>query len=411
MLLEEYNLYPQTAVGTIIYIIALKTQLFMEIPKLKEEIKTYPFYIKAPVILVGLVLTFYILYLLSAVLVPFAFACLIAILLNPISNRLQRKLPRGIAIFCAILIALVLVSSLIYILSRQIATFTEAIPALKSKFYLITANLEQWVRQQFGITIQKQQEMINNVLQGSPAYVGETVSKILIGASVVVLIPIYIFFLLFYKPLILDFIFHAFAEKHSLRVAEILSETKTAIQSYVVGLLIEMAIVSTLNSTALLVLGVRSAILIGVIGGILNTIPYLGGLVAILLPILMVTVTQEGYTTQMLILICYLIIQFIDNNVLVPKIVSSKVQINALFSILIVLCGGALWSYSGMFLAIPCVAILKIIFDRIDGLKPWGHLLGTKIPEHHAGVQWQARWQVIFNRKKMRTGKAGNGAD
>ena len=71
-------------------------------------------------------------------------------------------------------------------------------------------------------------------------------------------------------------------------------------------------------------------------------------------------------------------------------------QINALFSILIVLCGGMLWGYSGMFLSIPFVAILKIIFDRIDGLKPWGHVLGTKVPEKHIGIKWQAKWARRF---------------
>ena len=265
---------------------------------------------------------------------------------------------------------------------------------------MIAAHAEHWISLQFGITIHKQLELINNALQNSQGYVGQTVSTILTGAVVMVLIPIYIFFLLFYKPLILDFLFEVFAEKHSLRVAEILGETKKAIQSYVIGLLIEMIIVSALNSTVLLALGVRSAILIGVIGGILNTIPYLGGLIAILLPVLMATVTKEGYSTQFAIIVAYMIIQFIDNNVLVPRIVSFKVQINALFSIFIVLCRGLLWSYSGMFLAIPFLAIIKIIFDRIDGLKPWGHLLGTKIPEVHAGAKWQAQWERIFNRRK-----------
>lgn len=377
----------------------------METQKPTETYYTYPFYIKATVILIGLICTFYILNLLQAILVPFAFACVIAILVNPLSSRMERELPRGIAVSCSILLVLILVCAIIYFLSRQIAVLTETMPALKAKSIMIISEAEHWINREFGITIHKQTQMINNALQGSESYVGQTVSTLLIGISVLVLIPVYVFFLLFYKPMILDFIFQAFSEKHSLRVAEILGETKGAIQSYIVGLLIEMVIVSSLNSIALLALGVRSAILIGVIGGIVNVIPYLGGIAAILLPILMATVTKEGYTTQVAITICYMVIQLIDNNILVPKIVSSKVKINALFSILIVLAGGALWGYSGMFLSIPIVAILKIIFDRIDGLKPWGHLLGTKIPDVHSGVKWQARWDLIFKRKKRMQGE------
>ncbi len=376
----------------------------METQKTAREDFTYPFYIKATVILVGLICTFYILHLLTAILVPFAFACLIAILINPLSNRLQRKVPRGFAIFCSILLVLIAACGLIYFLSRQISVFSESMPALKAKSFMIASQVEQWINRQFGIAVSKQFQMISNALQGTESYVGQTVSTLLIGLSVLVLIPVYVFFLLFYKPLILDFIFQAFSEKHSLRVAEILGETKGAIQSYIVGLLIEMVIVSSLNSVALLVLGLRSAILIAVMGGIVNVIPYLGGIAGILLPLLMATVTKEGYTTQVAIAICYMVIQLIDNNILMPKIVSSKVKINALFSILIVLAGGALWGYSGMFLAIPIVAILKIIFDHIDGLKPWGHLLGTNIPDVHSGVKWQARWDLIFKRKKRMQG-------
>jgi len=118
-------------------------------------------------------------------------------------------------------------------------------------------------------------------------------------------------------------------------------------------------------------------------------IPYIGGIIAIALPVLMATVTKDGFSTQLGILIAYAIIQFIDNNILVPRIVSSKVQINALFSILVVLLGGALWGVAGMFLSIPAVAILKIIFDRIDDMKPWGKLLGDEVPTRHRGqIKW-----------------------
>ena len=144
-------------------------------------------------------------------------------------------------------------------------------------------------------------------------------------------------------------------------------------------------IVATLNSAALLLLGIQNAILIGVIGAILNLLPYIGGLIAIALPVLMATVTKDGYSSQLYIIAAYGIIQFLDNNIFVPRIVSSKVQINALISIIVVLLGAALWGVPGMFLSIPFIAVLKIVFDRIDGLKPWGKLLGDNVPTEHMG--------------------------
>jgi predicted PurR-regulated permease PerM len=80
------------------------------------------------------------------------------------------------------------------------------------------------------------------------------------------------------------------------------------------------------------------------------------------------------------VLIAYYIIQLIDNHYIIPKIVASKVKINALFAIIIVLAGNALWGIPGMFLSIPMLAIVKLIFDHIEPLKPWGFLLGDTMP-------------------------------
>jgi predicted PurR-regulated permease PerM len=229
-----------------------------------------------------------------------------------------------------------------------------------------------------------------------------TIGTLVASLGVIVLVPTYVFMMFYYKPLILDFIFQVFKEENSLRVAEILSETKSAVQSFMQGLMIETAIVCIMNSVALLIIGVPSAIVIGVIGGILNILPYIGGVVAIALPVLMVTITSEGYTEQLLVIGAYAIIQFIDNNILVPRIVSKKVQINALMSIIVVLLGGLLWGIPGMFLSIPFIGVLKIIFDRIEDMKPWGRLLGDEIPTEHTGLVWQKRWDRIFRRMQKK---------
>ncbi|MEO8820179.1 MAG: AI-2E family transporter, partial [Ginsengibacter sp.] len=165
-----------------------------------------------------------------------------------------------------------------------------------------------------------------------------------------------------------------------------------AIQSYMVGLLIEAIIIAILNSAALFILGVQYALLLGIIGALLNVLPYIGGIIAIILPILIATVTKDGYSAQIGIIIAYSIIQFIDNHILVPRIVSSQVKINALVTLIIVLLGGSIWGISGMFLSVPFIAVLKIIFDRVDGLKPWGKLLGSEVPVLHKGQIW-GKWR------------------
>lgn len=360
----------------------------------------YPFYIKAPLIIIGLFLFFYMLQLLAAILIPLAFAGLIAVLLNPLFKRLNRKLHRVVAITLTLLIATFAVAILFYFLSSQIAMFGKSLPVIKAKATILLTELQTWLRTRLGLSVDKQIASLKAEVTGGGGMgvLTNTLGTVLGLMSVLVLLPIYVFLLLFYKPLILEFLFQLFSEKYSLRVAEILGQTKSAIQSFMIGLMMETLVVCTLNSIALLIIGVPNAVVIGMIGGLLNVLPYIGGLIAILLPVLMSLITSNDFSPLIAIVVSYSIIQFIDNNFLVPRIVSSKVQINALMSIIIVLLGNLLWGISGMFLSIPFIAVLKIIFDRVDGLKPWGRLLGDEVPQEHIGVEWQKRWNRILRR-------------
>jgi predicted PurR-regulated permease PerM len=292
-----------------------------------------------------------------------------------------------VAILIAILITFLIVTGILYFLSSQISRFGENLPVLKQKLGELLGQVQQWVQQKFNLSIGKQTQMFNEALNSNKAIFGQTMGTIFSTLSLVFLLPVYIFLFLFYKNLILNFLFEVFSDADTKQVSDILNQSKMAVQSYMIGLMMEMVVVAAMNSTALLILGVDYAILIGIMGAILNLLPYIGGLIAIALPLLIATMTQEGggYSTHLGIIAAYLIIQFIDNNILIPRIVSSKVQINALFSIIFVLIGGALWGIGGMFLSIPFAGILKIVFDRIQELKPWGKLLGDEIPTKHRG--------------------------
>ncbi len=364
-----------------------------------ETEKDYPIYIKIPAILVGLIAAIYILYVLGGILIPVTFAILIAILLNPLYTKLEAIMPKVPAILLTLLAATLVIAGLFYFLSTQVSVFLGSLPLIKEKLSVLLVELQAWTKAKFGFDIEKQVSALNaSLADGGGDMLQSTVGPVLTFISVVLLLPTYVFLLLYYKPLILDFLFQVFSEKHSLRVAEILSQTKSAVQSFMQGLMLETVIVCVLNSIALLLIGVPSAIVIGVIGGILNLIPYIGGLIAIALPVLMVTISQDGFTGQLMVVGAYLVIQFFDNNILMPRIVSSKVQVNALISIIGVLLGGALWGVSGMFLSIPLIGVLKIVFDRVAGLEPWGSLLGTEVPSEHIGLIWQKRWNRIFRR-------------
>jgi predicted PurR-regulated permease PerM len=152
------------------------------------------------------------------------------------------------------------------------------------------------------------------------------------------------------------------------------------VQHYITGLLTETSIVGVLNIAGLLLIGAPFAFLLGVIAAILNLIPYIGGLIAVVLTALITFTNTGSITKAFYTIIVFLIVQLIDNNFLVPKIIASRVKLNALISIIGVLIGGALCGISGMFLSIPLIAICKVIFDKIEALQPWGKLLGDDLP-------------------------------
>ena len=344
-----------------------------------------PVYSKLAQIVIGLVAFFYVLYIGQDIILPLVFATIIAILLNPLVNWLcKKKFNRVLAIFIALFIAIVVIVGLIYFIGSQMTMFSDSFPQFKEKFTKFSSSTETWISHTFNISkskidgwlTQTKGESMNN----STAVITQTLGTISGMLVMIFLLPVYIFMILFYKPLLLDFISQLFKKDQHAVVAEVLLETKTLIQSYLVGLLFEAILVATLNSIGLLIIGIDYAILLGVIGALLNIIPYIGGVIAIALPMLIAFATKTPIDA-LWVLVVYLVVQFIDNNFFVPKIVASKVKINALISIIVVLIGGALWGVPGMFLSIPITAILKVIFDRIEPLKPFGFLLGDNQPD------------------------------
>ena len=333
----------------------------------------------------GLALFFYILIILQGVLVPLCFALLIAVLLNPLVNKMMGKgLPKQLSIGIAVTLFFLFLLGLLYFLSAQLVQFSDMWPEIKKQFGSMLQEAQVYILKNFNISFDNQAKWLNKISSGNESVIGKTVGGFFTVAGTFILLPVYTVLFLYYKPLFQNFLLDIFDMAHSEKVAEILTDTRGAIQSYIVGLLIEMVIIAALNSVALMIIGVKYALLLGCIGAILNLVPYVGGIVAIALPVIMATIDGGGWTKPLYVIGAYTLIQLIDNNLIVPKIVSSKVSINALVSMVVVLLGNELWGVSGMFLSIPFIAVVKVIFDHIDELKPWGKLLGVDMP--HAGL-------------------------
>lgn len=345
---------------------------------------TPPFYHRLSHTLLALGLIMAAFYLGQDIIVPFAMAGLLAVLLRPIEAWLIRRgTPKVIAISLVLLLAIVVLVGLTMLISMQLANFSDDWPKLKKNLNDFYADARSWIRREYNVSYSQQDQYLKkaqaqtmDTLQGSG-----TLGIITGPLGTLLLLPIYIFLLLYYRAMLIQFIIRSFADEHTERVREVLGEIRSVIQSYVVGLVTETACVAVLNSVGLLILGVQYAVLLGVIAAIMNLIPYIGGLVATALAVAVTFVNHPEPSTLAGVVAVFLVVQFIDNNFLVPVIIGSKVRINALVSIVAVLLGGALAGVSGMFLSIPIIAILKVIFDRVEGMEQWGILLGDQTTE------------------------------
>lgn len=344
-----------------------------------------PFYAKTTIFFVGLFVLITMLYIAQGIIVPLVFAIIIAIVLHPVVNLLIRlRLNRVVAITVSLFLTILAIAALGILLYSQASRFSDSWPALVDKFTVVFNQSIAWASRYFDISPLKIHDWITStrseLINSNKAAIGKTIVNVGGGLVILFLIPVYIFLILFYQPLLLDVIRKLFGTNNKSQVNEIITQTKTVIQRYLVGLVIEAIMVAILDTSALLFLGIDYAIMLGIIGALLNVIPYLGGLVAVALPMMVALATKSSAWYSVYVLVAYYVIQLIDNNYIVPKIVASKVRINALFSIIVVLAGNALWGIPGMFLSIPLLAIVKLIFDHIEPLKPWGLLLGDTMP-------------------------------
>jgi predicted PurR-regulated permease PerM len=376
------------------------------IKKLRGDV---PFSLKFSIILVGLVAFFFTIYIAQNIILPLVFAVLVSILLNPIVTFLVRhRFNRILAIVIALVTGILIMAGLVLFIASQFDRFGDTLPQLQEKGIAVLQQITNWASSTFNISTTKLNSWINKETQAGMGstnqVIGNTVNTISHLLVFLLLIPVYIFLILVYKPLILVFISKLFPATMHETMVDILSESKALIHQYLVGILLELAVVSGLTAIGLFFIGIESPILFGIITGLLNMIPYVGVLIANVVFTVIALVTKSP-TSALMVLGLYIVVQFIDNNFVVPKIIGSKVKINALATIVSVLIGGELCGIAGMFLAIPVIAVFKVICDRVEPLEPLGYLLGDEMPSSRKSIFKIRRGTTPDEKKQIKKDK------
>jgi predicted PurR-regulated permease PerM len=350
------------------------------------DILKFPFYAKFAFILVILISLGFLFYIGQSILSPLLLALLFAILLRPVTAFFTDKL--HLSNVLASLISVMLFSfifiAIFYFITIQVADMADDWGKIKRNVNIHYHNIQSYVTENFNFSKREQDAMVDDATSSSAESGKEIIGITLVTFTdtllTMVLIPIYMFLILLYRTHFTKFFSKLFHIKYHGVLQDIITTIKISVQSYILGLLIELLIVSGLTTAGLLFLGVEYAILLGVITGLLNLIPYIGILIAGLLTIIASLTGSSDLSIIIGIIVVNVVVQIIDNNLLVPWVVSSKVEINPLASIVGIIIGGGLGGVAGMFLAIPIMAMMKVVFDRIESLEAWGYLLGDDIP-------------------------------
>lgn len=340
-----------------------------------------PFIANLALALISLIAVGYLLRLGQSIIAPFFLAFLLAMLFLPFANFLERRLrfPRSLSTVSALLVMIVVLCGLGYFFGSQLSAFSNDIPQLQSQFTTVFHQLQEWISQTFHVNAEKQFDFINQgldkLLSSSGLILGVTLGIFSTGLGFFFFALLFFIFILNYRRVLNNFIINVFADKHREQVQEAVREIQAMTRSYITGVCIQICIVSILTSAVLSILGVKYAILLGVLTGLLNVIPYIGIAISLVISCFIAFATATPVTCLYVIL-GYLGVHAIDGNIVLPFVVGSKVKINALFSFIGIIVGEQLWGISGMFLCIPALAIIKIIFERVEGIRPWGGLLG-----------------------------------
>jgi predicted PurR-regulated permease PerM len=318
-------------------------------------------------------------------LIPIAFAGIISTLLLPLSRRLEnRNFGRGIAASICLLTFLLSVAGIIALLVWQVTDLAKDFSQVEQNINQAIEQLKTFVNTKLGIAEAEQEKIIRDQQKSGQGAASKAFTG-LFGVFVdIILVLVYTFLLLYFRSHLRAFIMKITPDEEHSKTNKIIHDSTTISHRYLTGLFMMIVILWILYGIGFSIAGVPNAIFFAVLCGVLEIVPFIGNLTGSGLTLLM-AISQGGGSMAIGVVITYAVVQFIQTYVIEPLVVGSEVNINPLFTILVLILGEELWGIAGMVLAIPLLGMTKIVFDNVDALKPYGFLIGGEKKKKRSG--------------------------
>jgi len=322
-----------------------------------------------------------ILYISRAFLIPLTLAGILAMLFVRLCDKLERNgISRALSALIAVILLLAGISIIVFLLTWQLNDLTENIEGMKQRSMSLLQSLKEWINETLGISSKQQEEIIKEQgsnSEGTGNMLAGFASGILGALVNTVLIIVYIYLFLYYRSRIKRFILKLIPLNQEAKTKKVIQQATRVSQQYLSGLALMILVLWIMYGIGFTLIGVENALFFAILCGILEIVPFVGNITGTSITVLAV-IAQGGQTDQIIgVVIVYLIVQFLQTYLLEPLIVGEQVNINPLFTIMVLVGGELVWGIAGMVLAIPLLGIVKIICDNIPALKPYGYLIGT----------------------------------
>lgn len=331
-------------------------------------------------ILIVIVLSFIIIKQGKFILVPFTFAVLLTIMLQPLCKFFERIVKHKVpSILLTLLSVIIGIGIIITLFSVQLTTIINNLENITGK---ISEGLEQildWLNNNFDLEESDLRENIPKLADNTVSFVQKGVTSVTTFIFSLFFVVLLIFFLLWYEHNFRKFILIQAPDKNKKSWSDILYKIQKTMRKYLYGLLAVIGILAVLNSVGLLIIGIDYAIFWGVLAAFLAIIPYIGTTLGGTLPFLYAIATTDNWWQPAAVVGMYVVIQNIEGNIITPKVVGSSVSINPLFALIGIIVGGFIWGISGIILAIPLTGVVKIILNHNDRTIPLAFLLSNKV--------------------------------
>lgn len=310
------------------------------------------------------------------VVIPLTFSAFFSLALLPATTWLEKKrIGRVVAILITLLITTIILIAVGYFSATQINDLVTELPDLRERFNNYITKVSEAVENRFGLPLEEQTEYIKKGAENASGMAADFLLGTGNVLGALIQIPIYMFLMLFYQEKFRIFINELIPQKNEAG-ENFSTQLRRVVQDYFVGLLTVLLIISALNSIGLLIIGLPHAIFLGCFAGLLTIIPYVGNFVGGLLPVVIALVTKDSAWYAVAVIGVFVIVQFLEGNFITPRVVGSKVTVNALAAIVALLLGAQMMGIAGMILAIPMLGIIKLVLMTSRNLRPFTRIIG-----------------------------------